>query len=85
MEKFKAMYQKHRASNTHLSMKYRISAFSILLSKQVEFALFKLPWLVALIESLRLDSDPSRQLKKGLQQMYACMQVEVQNAHLYAI
>ncbi len=45
-----------------------ISAFSILLPKQVQFALFKLPWLVALIESLLLDSRPSRQLKAGPQQ-----------------
>lgn len=75
VEKFNVLYKNPttpRASNTHLWMRYGISAFSILLSKQEQFALFKLPWLVALIESLRLDSRPSRQLKRGLQQMYAC-------------
>lgn len=41
-------------------------------TKQVHFALFKRPWLAALIESLRLDSRPSRQLKAGPSAMYAC-------------
>lgn len=64
-------------------MRYGISAFSMLLSKQEPFALFKLPWLT-LIESLHSDSRPSKQLKVGLPQMYL-MQVEEENAHLCAI
>lgn len=64
-------------------MRYGISAFSMLLSKQEPFALFKLPWLT-LIESLHSDIRPSKQLKVGLPQMYL-MQVEEENAHLCAI
>lgn len=45
-----------------------ISAFSIIQPKQVQFALFKTPWLDTLIESLLLDSHPSRQLEAGPQQ-----------------
>lgn len=53
----------------------------------MQFALFKLPWLAALIESLRLDGRPSRLLKVGLQQMYVMQAGEgrEEDAHFYAI
>lgn len=57
-----------RPTKPHFWMRHVISASSRLWPKQVQFTLFKLPWPAALIESLRSDSCPSRQLKASPRQ-----------------
>lgn len=75
-------YQNLETRTSEEDVEYQLSACSRLNKFSLHY--LSCPGWPALIESLRSESRPSRQLKVGLQQMYA-MQVEGENAHLRAI